>query len=668
MVNALNALIVEDSEDDCHLLLRELRRGGYLVRFERVDSAAQMTKALAHDKFDIVFADYSLPKFDAPSALELLKRSGIDIPFIIVSGTISEDIAVSAMKAGAHDYLLKNNLKRLLPAVARELREAQQRNERRQADEVLGLQRQKVEEQGVVWDLAHVMVRDLAGRITVWTKGMERLYGWTREQAVGNFSQSLLRTVFPEPLSKIELELRARGFWLGELVHRTKSGEQIVVATQWVLQRDPEGNPLMVIEVNNDITERRRVEEALRVSEAQYRILFDSNPHPIWVYELKTLRFLAVNDAAVRHYGYSREEFMSMTIKGIRAAESNPTLVEQAFREVGGLCKHRKQDGSLIDVEINSHEIVFNGKPAQLVLALDVTEKLKARQALQEKADELAAMTQQLWHASKLATMGELAASIAHDLNNPLATVSLRVETLLNQLTHDEPKQRSLKVIIGEVERMATIVTNLLQFTRRNQRQVSTIHVADELSRSIELISYYLRNRNIQVIEDFDDSLPAILADRQQLRQVFLNLMTNAGDAMPAGGTLTLRVRAETSGSNLLIEFTDTGKGISPDDLNKVWEPFYTSKPEGKGTGLGLSICGRIIEEHGGKIKLKSEVGKGTTARVILPTASRGLWEMSETLSGSSSATSATETNSDAGTHRPHASLTTLMTFHKRHG
>ncbi len=626
MEETLKALIVEDSEDDAQLLLRELRRGGYAVTFERVENAEQMAAALTNTAYDIVLADYSLPRFDAPGALGLLKQSGIDIPFIIISGTVTDELAVTAMKAGAHDYLQKRNLKRLLPAVERELREAEQRAARREADEVLRLQARTLAEQAAILDQAHVMTRDLSGKITLWTPGMERLYGWSKTEAIGNVAHELLLTKFPKSLPEIEEELRRAGDWQGELVHITRDGREIVVASHWVLHRDPEGTPLAVLEVDNDITDRRRVEETLRDSEAQYRILFESNPHPMWVYDSKTLRFMAVNDAAVIHYGYSRDEFLGMTIKNIRDAEDIPALLATTAKDnagfsSGSIWKHRKKDGSVIDVEITSHGIVFAGKRAQLVLAHDVSDRVKAQKLLQEKADELASMTQQLWQASKLATMGELAASIAHELNNPLATVSLRAETLLDQLAGDEPKQRSLEIIIGEVERMAKLVTNLLQFTRRNYRQVSTIDVQEEVTRSLELISYYLRNHKIEVVTEFQESLPPIIADRQQLRQVFLNIMTNASDAMPHGGTLTVRVRGEQMPPRTVIEFADTGHGIAAKDLEKIWEPFYTSKDEGKGTGLGLSICSRIVEEHGGTIVLESEIGKGTTVRVTLPVA-----------------------------------------------
>ena len=369
-----------------------------------------------------------------------------------------------------------------------------------------------------------------------------------------------------------------------------------------------------------------RAFEDLRKSEAQYRSLFENNPQPMWVYDERTLRFLVVNDAAVQRYGYSREEFSSMTIKHIRGAEDVPALLAVLAHDGPGLAgagvwKHRKKDGSVIDVEVTSYGLTFDGKRAQLVLAFDVTDKLRVQEVLREKIDELAAMTQQMWQASKLATVGELAASVAHELNNPLATVSLRVESLMQQLTDDKEKHRSLEIIISEVERMASLVTNLLQFTRRNYRQVSTVDVADEIMKSIDLISYYLRNRRIQVMTEFHNPLPAIHADRQQLRQVFLNLMTNASDAMPEGGQLMMRVQVDEPDERIVIEFADSGEGIAENQLKKIWQPFYTSKPEGKGTGLGLPICSRIIEEHGGEISLQSKLGRGTTVRVALPIA-----------------------------------------------
>ena len=248
-------------------------------------------------------------------------------------------------------------------------------------------------------------------------------------------------------------------------------------------------------------------------------------------------------------------------------------------------------------------------------------EERKHSAQLIEKNEELRAMTQQLWQAAKLATMGELAASIAHELNNPLATVSMRAESLLTKTQQDSPMWRELKIIEQEVERMTILIANLLQFSRRSQPQISTVDICEEIEKALELIYYHLRKRNIVIWREFVKVAPRIHADRQQLRQLFLNLFTNASDAMPRGGTLTVRVTAPPESKQVIIEVADTGTGISPEILPKVVEPFYTTKPEGEGTGLGLAICRRIVQEHNGTFDITSEgiPGKGTTARISLP-------------------------------------------------
>jgi|SRR5579859_469148 len=274
-------------------------------------------------------------------------------------------------------------------------------------------------------------------------------------------------------------------------------------------------------------------------------------------------------------------------------------------------------------------------------------ERMRSQVALQAKNQEITAMTQQLWQAAKLATMGELAASIAHELNNPLATVSLRVETLLAQLAGDDPKRRSLQVVQAEVERMARLVANLLQFSRRSNTQISTVDVHEELANTLDLVTHHLRSHKVITVQEITFGALLVRADRQQLRQVFLNLFTNAVDAMPQGGTLRIRTRkaavspaagapaasrrptTQTLGlpvspdPQVIIEISDTGEGIPPDSLARVWEPFYTTKPEGKGTGLGLAICRRIVQEHGGTIEIASAgvPGQGTTVRLTLPAA-----------------------------------------------
>jgi len=259
-------------------------------------------------------------------------------------------------------------------------------------------------------------------------------------------------------------------------------------------------------------------------------------------------------------------------------------------------------------------------------LQQELTKREKAEATLLAKNEELKAITQQLWQAAKLATMGELASSIAHELNNPLATVSLRVESLIAKTTGDDPRRRELEIIGQEVERMGNLVRNLLQFSHRSQQQISTVNVCDEIEKTLELVHYHLRKNNVAVAREFKTEGPLIHADRQQLRQLFLNLFTNAGDAMPEGGTLTIRVAAQPEGKKIFIEIADTGIGIPPEILPKVMEHFYTTKSEGKGTGLGLAICQRIAQEHQGTFDIVSEgiPGKGTKVRITLSSMDTG--------------------------------------------
>jgi PAS domain S-box-containing protein len=254
-------------------------------------------------------------------------------------------------------------------------------------------------------------------------------------------------------------------------------------------------------------------------------------------------------------------------------------------------------------------------------LGEDITERRRAEAGVRAKTEELKATTQQLWQAARLAGVGELAASIAHELNNPLGIVSLRVEGLLAKTPAEDARHKALEVVDGEVQRMADLVSNLLGFSRAGREQVSAVDLREEAAKTVELIDHHLRKRQVRVETDCSPDAPAVNADRQQVRQVLLNLLTNAGDAMPGGGRLTVRVRAAQLAGRpaATIELADTGTGIPAEHLSRIFDPFFTTKDEGKGTGLGLAICKRIVEQHHGTLAVESEVGKGTTFLITLP-------------------------------------------------
>jgi signal transduction histidine kinase len=217
--------------------------------------------------------------------------------------------------------------------------------------------------------------------------------------------------------------------------------------------------------------------------------------------------------------------------------------------------------------------------------------------------------------------VGELTASFAHEINNPLQTVSLHVESLSRRLSGDAASVRALSVVGKEVDRIARLVRDMMQFSRKGEQGVSAVNPAEELEKTLDLLQYLLKKRGVRAARDFPENVPLVRADPEQLQQVFLNLFTNACDAMPMGGDLTLRLRA---GPQVTIEIIDTGTGISAVNLPRVMETFFTTKPPGSGTGLGLPICRRIVEAHGGSMCIESELGKGTTVRILLPAVAGG--------------------------------------------
>ena len=224
--------------------------------------------------------------------------------------------------------------------------------------------------------------------------------------------------------------------------------------------------------------------------------------------------------------------------------------------------------------------------------------------------------------ASQMATIGDIAASVAHELHDAFGTMTLRLEAMLNRTPSDDPNRVSLEVVDQELERMAALVANLLEFAGPGRGQPSTVNVGEEVDRALSLIAYRLARAGIRVTPQVADRTPDIHADPHQLRQVLLNLLTNAADAMPDGGHLTVRVNptvAPGGQRGITIEIADTGVGISPEALPHMTEAFFTTKDEGKGCGLGLNSSRRIIEDHGGTLSIQSSSGAGTTIHVFLP-------------------------------------------------
>lgn len=372
------------------------------------------------------------------------------------------------------------------------------------------------------------------------------------------------------------------------------------------------------------VAERERAAEALRATGEHYRLLFESNPQCMWVFDRETLAFLAVNSAACRHYGYPADEFLRMTIKDIRPPEEIPALLEGVARaetnvHQAGTWKHRTKDGSVIDVEIRSSDLPLGGRSARLVLANDVTERKK--------------LEQQLRQSQKMEAVGRLAGGVAHDFNNVLTAILGYSDLALARLDPQSPIRRTVGEIRKAAQRAASLTRQLLAFSRQQILQPRVVDLNTVVT-DMESMLRRLIGEDICFMTHLEPRLAKVKADPGQLEQVIMNLGVNARDAMPGGGVLTIETanvevddayaRQHVSfqpGSYVLLAITDNGCGMDEKTRARIFEPFFTTKELGQGTGLGLSTVYGIVKQTGGYIWVYSEVGRGTTFKIYLPLA-----------------------------------------------
>ncbi len=349
-------------------------------------------------------------------------------------------------------------------------------------------------------DLTHdtVFARDINDLITFWNRGAENLYGWTRDEAIGQVSHQLMQTIFPAPLEEIMAELNSAGRWEAELIHTRRDGTKVVVASRWALQLDPQGKPVGVLETNNDITERKRAEEALHKAQAE------------------------------------------------------------------------------------------------------------------------------LTHVTRVATLGEMTASIAHEVNQPLAAVITNANACLRWLARQSPDldeaRAAVERIIRDGSRASEVIGRIRALVKKSLPRQDWLSINDTVLEVIALARSEMHMNRVSLQTQLADNLPLVRADRIQLQQVILNLTINGIEAMNRSneGSRELRISTERDGSNrVLIAVRDSGVGLNPENLEHLFDPFYTTKPDGM--GMGLAISRSIIEAHGGRLWATLSAPRGAVFQFTLP-------------------------------------------------
>ena len=506
-------------------------------------------------------------------------------------------------------------------------------------------------------DLSHILIRRLDGTILFCTTGISKFYGWPEKEMIGRSVHSLLQTEFPISLETINRHLLSHGSWVGELKQVRRDGSSIRVEGHWALQTDEEGNPVSVVELSNEIThveghqspsenESRMLEmhmgqtinylnginaqSLLGQSELLNRQILDIIPECIFVLDVTAdgrFKFVQLNPAEEKAVGLSSTEVAGKFIDDV--------LTEDVVRSVTPQYRRCLESGEPINYE---GELNLAIGPryfrTHLTPLRDATGRICRLVGCCHDLTDTQHSYQEALVRQKLETIGVLASGIAHDFNNLLGSILTSAELALKERAEGSAVGDELERIRTASIRGAEIVRELMIYGGKESAVLEAVDMSALVEEMLQLLKIAVSKKAV-VEAKLPKSLPAVQANPTQLRQVVMNLVTNASDAIDGRSGA---IRVETSlvkvrrgsrtgrgllpGDYLMLEVSDTGGGIPPELQSKVFDPFFTTKRDGR--GLGLSIVQGIVSAHHGAINLLSRPGKGTTIQVLLPCIPRG--------------------------------------------
>jgi len=446
---------------------------------------------------------------------------------------------------------------------------------------------------------------DIEGRVTEWNPAAERVFGFARQEVIGRYARKLIEAPGLEAQNETAWQALLLKEGGRELRIENLRKDGVVIVCEWhnTPVVDAAGKVVAVASLVQDVTEKARAEAALRQSEEEFRLLAAATLEGLIIHD--GTEILLANPAMARLLGREASRLVGRSCGELWPAFSDVALL---LREGGPheVCCSRP-DGTTLDVEIQVRPILYRDRACQVVALRDVTE----RRRLQGR----------LMASDRMASIGTLAAGVAHEVNNPLAYVLSNLEYVREHVTLDDLPRGELAALLDEAlhgaERVRNIVRDLKTFSRSDDGAPQPVDINKVLELSVAMAANEIKHR-ARLIRDYRE-VPKVQGNASRIGQVLLNLVINAAQAIPVGAAdaNVIRVSTRLIGRSVEVTVSDTGPGIPAALHQRIFEPFFTTKPTGVGTGLGLSICHNLITAMGGEISVESEPGRGATFRVL---------------------------------------------------
>ena len=617
MAKTINILFVEDEIADARLVVEEFRDAGYEVVYEVVSSLEDFASAAGRKNWDVILCDYNLPGFDAFKVLEIAKQMEITVPIIILSGYVGEDMATALMRAGAGDFISKDNLARLIPAVEREIKNVDVQLDRIRKENL-------IRKMGIVIDSLMAATPDLVSikdRELIYQNVNSRFckfFGVPREKVKGKTDFD----IFPEQVAKTfqKHDVKVLMFDQPEVFDLEVEGiggKKRFFHTVKMPLYDPDGHTIGILTSMRDITRLKVALESLRENEERYRRLVEVSPDGIIV--VVDGKIVFANTAAVRLMGGERDEdilgmpYIGFIHPDIRALEEKRIESAVRYGEPQELVEEKLVNlaGEVMDIETSAVPILWQNQTAVQIVFRDITKRKRAEEAMLK--------------SQKLESLAVLAGGIGHDFNNMLAAMLLQLTKMKKALAGGRTDVLDdLDNCEAIINRARDLTRQLLTFAEGGAPILRPCSLRDVVRQTV---SFVMSGSKVRCEIDLPPDLSNIRGDENQISQVISNLLINAIQAMPAGGVIKVVGRNILLGPSnqynlkpgdyVELVVADNGPGIPPEILPRIFDPYFTTKE--RGTGLGLAIVYSVVKKHKGHISVDSKPGKGTVFKILLP-------------------------------------------------